>query len=53
MTPKLRRAIEREKACTGPEKIGRVVRRVVAKIGEQYPVFLQFPEVVSLPESNG
>ena len=48
MTPKLRRAIEREKACTGPEPIRPIVRRVVSEIGEQYPVFLEDPVIQSL-----
>ena len=48
MTPKLRRAIEREKACTGPEPIRPIVRRVVEEIGETYPAFLEDPAVSSL-----
>ena len=53
MTTRLRRAIEREKACTGPEKIRRILRRTVADLEDRRAArfilnYLDNPAVSSL-----
>ena len=47
MTTRLRRACERERA-ESMEPIRPIVRRVVERVGEQYPVLLADPVILSL-----